>query len=64
MNDLELVAARTGMNEMVVRAQLHRAQLGDDRAAATARFFADRIDNPVVLERLAALEREPAVLGR
>ena len=64
VNDLELVAARTGMNEMVVRAQLHRARLGDDRAAATARLFADRIDNPVVLERLAALEREPAVLGR
>ena len=57
VNDLELVAARTGMNEMVVRAQLHRAQLGDDRAVATARLFADRIDNPVVLERLAALER-------
>jgi len=59
VNDLELVAARTGMNEMVVRAQLHRAQLGDDRAAATARLFADRIDNPVVLERLARLERQP-----
>ena len=64
VNDLELVAARTGMNEMVVRAQLHRAQLGDDRAAVTARLFADRIDNPVVLERLAALERQPAALGR
>lgn len=64
VNDLELVAARTGMNEMVVRAQLHRAQLGDDRAAATARLFADRIDNPVVLERLAALGRELAALGR
>ena len=63
VNDLELVAARTGMNEMVVRAQLHRAQLGDDRAVATARLFADRIDNPAVLERLAALERQPAVLG-
>ncbi len=46
VNDLELVAARTGMNEMIVRAQLHRARLGDDRAVATARLFADRIDNP------------------
>ena len=64
VNDLELVAARTGMNEMVVRAQLHRAQLGDDRAVATARLFADRIDNPAVLERLATLERQPAALGR
>ena len=64
VNDLELVAARTGMNEMVVRAQLHRAALGDDRAVATARLFADRIDNPAVLERLATMERQPVVLGR
>ena len=64
VNDLELVAARTGMNEMIVRAQLHRAQLGDDRAVATARLFADRIDNPAVLERLGALERQPALVGR
>jgi len=52
VGDLETVAARTGMNEMLVRAQLHRVSLGDDRAAETARLFADRIDNPAVLQRV------------
>jgi tetratricopeptide (TPR) repeat protein len=61
VNDLELVAARTGMNEMLVRAQIHRAKLGDDRAALTARLFADRIDNPAVLRAVSALELRSAV---
>jgi hypothetical protein len=49
------------MNEMLVRAQLHRAALGDTRAAETARLFADRIDNPAVLRRVTALD--PAALA-
>jgi DNA-binding SARP family transcriptional activator len=61
VNDLELVAARTGMNEMLVRAQLHRARLGDERAVLTARLFADRIDNPAVLRAVSALEVRPTV---
>jgi DNA-binding SARP family transcriptional activator len=56
VGDLETLAARTGMNEMLVRAQLHRAALGDARAGEAARLFADRIDNPAVLRRVAALE--------
>ncbi|HSK93424.1 MAG TPA: tetratricopeptide repeat protein [Candidatus Angelobacter sp.] len=59
VSDLELVAARTGMNEMLVRAQLHRARLGDERAVLTARLFADRIDNPAVLGAVSALEVRP-----
>jgi hypothetical protein len=57
VGDLESLAARTGMNEMLVRAQLHRAKLGDVRAAESARVFADRIDNPAVLMRVNAVER-------
>lgn len=57
VRDLETVAARTGMNEMLVRAQLHRADLGEGRAIEAAHLFADRIDNPAVLERVAALDR-------
>jgi hypothetical protein len=49
------------MNEMLVRAQIHRAKLGDDRAALTARLFADRIDNPAVLRAVSALELRSAV---
>jgi len=56
VGDLETLAARTGMNEMLVRAQLHRAALGYARAGEAARLFADRIDNPAVLSRVAALE--------
>lgn len=62
VGDLETLAARTGMNEMLVRAQLHRAALGDSRAGETARLFADRIDNPAVLRRVTALE-SPAALA-
>jgi DNA-binding SARP family transcriptional activator len=56
VGDLETLAARSGMYEMLVRAQLHRAALGDDRAADTARLFADRVDNPAVLSRVRNLE--------
>jgi len=48
------------MNEMLVRAQLHRAALGDERAGEAARLFADRIDNPAVLRRVTARERVAA----
>jgi DNA-binding SARP family transcriptional activator len=58
VGDLETVAARTGMNEMLVRAQLHRASLGDVRAVAAARLFAERIDNPAVLKRVPSPGRE------
>ena len=56
--DLEAIAARTGMNELLVRTQLHRAALGDSGAADAARLFAERIDNPAVLGRVAALDGE------
>ena len=56
VGDLETLAARTGMNEMLVRAQLYRAALGDGRAADAARLFADRIDNPAVLARVRRLD--------
>jgi tetratricopeptide (TPR) repeat protein len=56
VGDLETVAARTGMYEMLVRAQLHRAGLGDMQAADAARLFADRIDNPAVLGRVRGLD--------
>ncbi len=52
VGDLEAVAARTGMNELLVRAQLHRAALGMSGALESATVFADRIDNPAVLRRV------------
>jgi tetratricopeptide (TPR) repeat protein len=50
--DLEGVAARTGMNELLVRAFLHRAALGTPGARESAAMFATSIDNPAVLQRL------------
>jgi DNA-binding SARP family transcriptional activator len=52
VSDLEAVAARTGMNELLVRAQLHRAALGMPGARESAAVFAARIDNPAVLRRV------------
>ncbi len=54
VSDLEAAAARTGMNELLVRAQLHRAALGMPGARESADVFAERIDNPAVLRRVAA----------
>ena len=53
VNDLAAVAARTGMNELLVRAQLHGAALGVPGARESAAVFAERIDNPAVLRRVA-----------
>jgi DNA-binding SARP family transcriptional activator len=50
---LARLAARTGMRELVVRAQVHRAQLGDPRARDAARLLGSEIDNPA-LDRLLA----------
>jgi len=49
VSDLEAAAARTGMNELLVRAQLHRAALELPGARESAAVFAARIDNPAVL---------------
>jgi tetratricopeptide (TPR) repeat protein len=61
VGDLETLAARTGMYEMLVRAQLHRAGLGDVRAEEAARLFTDRIDSPAVLRRVSTLEGVPTL---
>jgi hypothetical protein len=52
--ELEATAARTGMNEFLVRAYLHRVSLGVAGARESAAMFAMRIDNPAVLRRVAA----------
>lgn len=52
VSDLEAAAARTGMNELLVRAQLHRAALGMPGARESAAVFSERIDNPAVLRRV------------
>lgn len=47
--DLEALATRTGMRELVARAYLHRSRLGDRAAADAADVLAAEVDNPAVL---------------
>lgn len=51
---LETLAARGDMRELVVRAALHRARLGDHSAMRHARLLGETIDNPVLHAELAA----------
>lgn len=50
---LELLAARAGMREFVVRAHAYRAQLGERGALGAARSLAESIDNPALDQLLA-----------
>ena len=51
---LERLAARGDMRELVVRAALHRARLGDPSGLASARVLGEAIDNPALHAELAA----------
>jgi hypothetical protein len=44
------------MHELVARAYLHRARLGDRRALEAARVFVDQLDNPALGRLLGAAE--------
>jgi hypothetical protein len=51
---LERLAARGDMRELVVRAALHRATLGDPGGLQSARLLGEAIDNPALHAELAA----------
>ncbi|MCB5290640.1 SARP family transcriptional regulator [Arthrobacter sp. SO3] len=50
---LGALASRSGMREFVVRAQSHRAVLGDEAAALSVPWLAKEIDNPALTAFLA-----------
>ena len=50
---LAALASRSGMREFVVRAQSHRAALGDEAAAQSVPWLAKEIDNPALTAFLA-----------
>lgn len=52
--DLETLAARCGMRELLVRALLHRARLGETAAFEVARDLVCTIDNPTLHAAIAA----------
>jgi tetratricopeptide (TPR) repeat protein len=53
IDDLEALATRTGMRELVARAYAHRGRLGDRVAGDAARVLAAEVDSPA-LQRLGA----------
>jgi tetratricopeptide (TPR) repeat protein len=53
--ELERVAARGHLRELVVRAALHRARLGDASGIESARLLGEAIDNPALHGELAAV---------
>jgi DNA-binding SARP family transcriptional activator len=53
--ELESLAARGDMRELVVRAALHRARLGDPSGVDAARVLAEAIDNPLLHAELTAV---------
>jgi DNA-binding SARP family transcriptional activator len=54
---LGALAARCDLRELLVRAWVHRARLGEPEALATARLLGDGVDNPA----LAALYASPSL---
>jgi DNA-binding SARP family transcriptional activator len=46
IDDMQSLAARSGMREFTVRSHLHRAALGDSASASAARLLAREIDSP------------------
>lgn len=48
IDELQRLAARSGMREFSVRSHLHRAYLGDSASGAAARLLACEITNPIL----------------
>jgi hypothetical protein len=59
INELERVSARRGIRELLLRATVYRARLGEPGALEAAGSMASQIDNPA-LGRLLGLEPLPA----
>jgi DNA-binding SARP family transcriptional activator len=55
------IAARTSMQELVVRAHVHAARLGREGAVLAAREAAATVDNPVLTDLVAGLRSPPAL---
>lgn len=53
IDEMQSLAARSGMREFSVRSHLHRAALGDRASRAAARLLAVDIDNPALRDLVA-----------
>jgi hypothetical protein len=52
VDELESITARRGMRELLLRATLYRASLGEPGAVHAARLLAPQIDNPALAAML------------
>ena len=55
VGELEAIAASRGLRDLLVRATIHRARLGDPGALESARSLAAQVDNPALDELLASV---------
>jgi hypothetical protein len=60
IDELEAITARRGMRELLVRATVYRARLGEPGALEAARALASQIDNPALHELVASVQVEPS----
>lgn len=63
VSDMEALATRTGMRELVARAYLHRARLGDAAAADAVSVLAAEVDNPALLQDAGPASTPKAIVG-
>ena len=56
IDELDRIASRNGMRELLVRATSHRARLGEPGALEAARSLAAEVDNPALAKLVASLE--------
>jgi DNA-binding SARP family transcriptional activator len=60
IDELETTAARRGIRELLLRATVYRARLGEPGALDAARSLAAQIDNPALGDLLSSAERRVA----
>ncbi|HXV58248.1 MAG TPA: BTAD domain-containing putative transcriptional regulator [Gaiellaceae bacterium] len=56
VGELEAIAARRGLRELLARASVYRTRFGDPGALAVARSLAAEIDNPLLAQLVASAE--------
>ena len=60
IDELESITARRGMRELLLRATVYRARLGDSGALEAARSLAGQIDNPALGDLVGSIELQAA----
>jgi hypothetical protein len=56
IDELDTMASRHGMRELLARATIHRARLGEPGALEAARSRAADVDNPALADLIASLQ--------